>query len=73
MTEKNFVRPKMSRMCLFFVVIAAPPSPKSLTPTSSARFGVLAAIPPSRVVNMVNKQQELAEVRGEDDSRGPPR
>ena len=23
--------------------------------------------------NMVNKQQESAEVRGEDDSRGPPR
>ena len=53
--------------------IAAPPSPKSLTLTSSARFGALAAVPPSRVVNMVNKQQESAEVRGEDDSRGPPR
>ena len=52
--------------------IAAPPSPKSLTPTSSARFGALAVVPPSRVVNMVNKQQESAEVRGEDDSRGPP-
>ena len=58
--------------------IAAPPSPKSLTPTSeaspssSARFGALAAAPPYRVVNMVNKQQESAEVRGEDDSRGPP-
>ena len=59
--------------------IATPPSPKSLTPTSeassssSARFGALSAAPPSRVVNMVNKQQESAEVRGEDDSRGPPR
>src|SRR3954469_1933302 len=53
--------------------IAAPPSPKSLTPTSSARFGALAAAPPSRVVNMVKKQQESAKVRGEDDSRGPPR
>ena len=53
--------------------IAAPPSPKSLTPTSSARFGALAAAPHSCVVNMVNKQQESAEVHGEDDSRGPPR
>ena len=52
--------------------IAAPSSPKSLTPMSSARFGALAAAPPSRVVDMVNKQQESAEVRGEDDSRGPP-
>src|SRR3954470_21806121 len=53
--------------------IATPPSPKSSTPTSSACFGALVAAPPSRVVNMVNKQQESAEVRGEDDSRGPPR
>ena len=52
--------------------IAAPLSPKSLTLTSSAHFGALAAAPPSHVVNMVNKQQELAEVRGEDDSSGPP-
>ena len=50
-----------------------PPSPKSLMPMSSVHFGVLAAAPPSRVVNMVNKQHESAEVCGEDDSRGPPR
>ena len=49
--------------------IAAPPSPKSLTPMSSTRFGVLAAALPSRVVNIVNKQHESAEVRGEDDVR----
>ena len=55
--------------------IAAPLSPKLLTPTSkassssSARFGALAAAPPSHVVNMVNKQQESAEVRGEDGIR----
>ena len=53
--------------------IAAPPSPKSLTPMSSMRLGALAAVPPYRVVNIVNKQHELVEVRGEDDSRGPPR
>ena len=49
--------------------VAAPLSPKSLTLTSSACFGALAVAPPSRVVNMVNKQQESAEVRGEDDIR----
>ena len=39
---------------------------------SFARFRALATALPSRIVDMVNKQQELAEVRGEDDSRGPP-
>ena len=44
-----------------------PSSPKSLTPTSEAspsssvHFAALAMAPPSRVVNMVNKQEESAE------------
>ena len=48
------------------------PSPARWRQHFILHVGALAVAPPSRVVNMVNKQQELAEVRGEDDSRGPP-
>ena len=45
------------------------PSPAHWRQHFILRLGALAAAPPSRVVNMVNKQQESAEVRGEDDIR----
>ena len=56
MTEKKFVRPKMSRMCLFFIVLvarcdAAQASPAH--PTPSAGLAARNQLPPYYMKKMI--------------------